>query len=356
MTTWPRWRPDCFTTGSWFFLSVLSQICTSDWTSSSDPSLKSSVILQHPKSYSAWYFGPNSSSRFVFYCQKGFLKRRLNYCVNSSASFNPLLLNTIRSGDIHPHPGPGPTGASNTHPKQRNQPYCGAIKCLYMNARSLVNKTTELQALASDLDLLAITETWLKPHILDCELLPGLNFTIHRGDRENRSGGGVMLAVKNTIQSLRRIDLEGNAEILLCELRPDARRKILAVVFYRPPDSSLDYLKEFKMSLRRACEANFDQLVICGDFNFPDIDWFTGTASTTEKIHNYFTKIVKDNYLWQMVNFSTRNKNVLDLVLTNIPNKVNDVHGFDDIISTDHKLISFNVDLRLHKKPPVLRA
>ena len=104
-----------------------------------------------------------------------------------------------------------------------------------MNARSLVNKTTELQALASDLDLLAITETWLKPHILDCELLPGLNFTIHRRDRENRSGGGVMLAVKNTIQSLRRIDLEGNAEILLCELRPDARRKILAVVFYRPP-------------------------------------------------------------------------------------------------------------------------
>ena len=98
------------------------------------------------------------------------------------------------------------------------------------------------------------------------------------------------------------------------------------------------------------------QLVICGDFNLPDIDWSTGTASTTESIHNYFTKIVKDNYLWQMVNFSTRNKNVLDLVLTNIPNKVNDVHGFDDIISTDHKLISFNIDLRLHKKPIIKRT
>lgn len=51
------------------------------------------------------------------------------------------------------------------------------MKCLYMNARSLVNKTTEFQTLATDIDLIAVTESWLKPDILNSELLPGPNFT-----------------------------------------------------------------------------------------------------------------------------------------------------------------------------------
>ncbi|CAB4021357.1 Hypothetical predicted protein, partial [Paramuricea clavata] len=208
----------------------------------------------------------------------------------------------------------------------------------------------------SDLDLIAVTETWLKPHILDCEILPGLDFSIHRRDRKDKTGGGVMLAVKNSIQTLRRKDLEGDAEIVLCELRPEARRKILAVVFYRPPNSNLDHLKELKKSLRHASQFNFDQIIICGDFNLPDIDWSTGIASSSESLHNYFTKFVKDNYLWQLVNFPTRNNNILDLILTNIPDKIHNLHGYDDIISTDHKLIGFDLDLRVPKKPDIKRS
>jgi ornithine cyclodeaminase/alanine dehydrogenase-like protein (mu-crystallin family) len=65
---------------------------------------------------------------------------------------------------IHPIPGP--------------DIYCGnvnkfRIRGLYLNARSLVNKTAELQALAVDADMIAVTETWLKPYILNTELLPG---------------------------------------------------------------------------------------------------------------------------------------------------------------------------------------
>jgi hypothetical protein len=60
--------------------------------------------------------------------------------------------------------------------------------------RSLSNK--ELQMLASNIDIIAVTETWLKPDILNCELLPGNDFAIHRQDRVDRSWGGVMLAVR----------------------------------------------------------------------------------------------------------------------------------------------------------------
>ena len=303
----------------------------------------------------SWHSGINSSPSTVFYRQKGLMKRRLNYYLNCSASFNPIT--AIRRGAIHPHPGPVSHSASTSTRKQTPHSFCPEIKCLYMNPRSLVNKSAEFQSLAADLDLIDVTETWLKPHILDCEILPGLDFSIHRRDRKDKTGGGVMLAVKNSIQTLRRKDLEGDAEIVLCELRPEARRKILAVVFYRPPNSNLDHLKELKKSLRvrHASQFNLDQIIICGDFNLPDIDWSTSIASSSESLHNYFTKFVKDNYLWQLVHFPTRNNNILDLILTNIPDKIHNLHGYDDIISTDHKLIGFDLDLTVPKEPDIKR-
>ena len=174
--------------------------------------------------------------------------------------------------------------------------------------------------------MVAVTETWLTSNILDCELLPGSDFTIYRRDRVSRPGGEVMLAVLNTINSIRRSDLECPAE-LVCEIRPSLKRKLLIVVFYRPPDSNLDYLKELKKSFRLANQARFDQLVVCGDFNLPHIDWEFGTATTGDSIHNYFTKPVMDNYLWHMNNTPTRNNNMLNLILTNIPEKISDIHG-----------------------------
>ena len=58
--------------------------------------------------------------------------------------------------------------------------------------------------------MVAVTETWLKQEIMNCELLSENNFKIHRKDRANRIGGGVMLAVKNNILSIRRKDLEND--------------------------------------------------------------------------------------------------------------------------------------------------
>jgi hypothetical protein len=143
--------------------------------------------------------------------------------------------------------------------------------------------------------------------------------------------------------------LESNSEVLICEIGPNAKRKFLVVVFYRPPDSTLEYMKELKKSLRLSSQKQFDQIILCGDFNLPNIDWSTGVASTSDNIHTYFTKLVRDNYLWQMIDFPTRN-NVLDLILTSMPDKVTNVIGFDDILSTDHKLISFVLNFNLRKK------
>ena len=50
-----------------------------------------------------------------------------------------------------------------------------------------------------------------------------------------------------------------------------------------------------------------------------------------------------------MVDFPTRNNNVLDLILTNTPDKVTGVYDFDDILSTDHKLTKFVLNFNIPK-------
>ena len=155
--------------------------------------------------------------------------------------------------------------------------------------------------------MVAVTETWLKQEIMNCELLSENNFKIHHKDRANRIGGRVMLAVRNNILCIRRKDLENEqTEMLACAIRPKTKKKLLVLVFYRPPNTGLNYMKDFKKALKLVCKSNFDFVIVCGDFNLPDIDWTTGVAVNNDPIHLFFAKAVKDNYLHQLVDIPTR--------------------------------------------------
>ena len=73
------------------------------------------------------------------------------------------------------------------------------------------NKTLDLQALLLEdyFPVIAITETWLDSSFMDFEL--GLNdYSVHRKDREDRRGGGALLAVHTNLTSITRRDLEIN--------------------------------------------------------------------------------------------------------------------------------------------------
>ena len=71
--------------------------------------------------------------------------------------------------DIELNPGP-------VQPSESHKP-----KCLYLNSRSIYNNIRDLEAIetTNKHDLIAITETWLKPSINDGELFQGNLFQIH---------------------------------------------------------------------------------------------------------------------------------------------------------------------------------
>ena len=250
--------------------------------------------------------------------------------VFTSLSISFLLL----AGDVAINPGPCSLSGRNVDSSSSyGYDYAKSIKCLLMNARSIVNKAHEFNTLTYDYDAIGVTETWLKSDILDSEILPSIDFDVHRRDRADKRGGGVMLAVRSNIPCVRRHDLESNAEILACELRPKARGKLLMAVFYRPPSSDINYLKQFKAFLKDARKNSFDSIIVLGDFNLPHMDWTSISPTVSDNIHTYFAKLIKDNFLWQLIDFPTRGSNILDLVLTTIPYKINNIAAFDVVFN-----------------------
>ena len=79
------------------------------------------------------------------------------------------------------------------------------LKCLYTNARSVINKMDEFVANVAKLerDIIRITESWANDKILDAEL--SLNgYLMFRNDRNTgNKGGGVLLNAKYNLDPVQ---------------------------------------------------------------------------------------------------------------------------------------------------------
>ncbi len=73
--------------------------------------------------------------------------------------------------------------------------------------------------------------------------------------------------------------------------------------------------------------------VLLGDFNLPDVNWSTGESSSRARP---LVNAVDDAMMEQMVNFSTQVRgSILDLVLTNIPERVFEVTAQGRLANSD---------------------
>ena len=95
------------------------------------------------------------------------------------------------------------------------------LKCVSLNAKSIMYKKGELNIMVNDSDphIIGITESWANKDITDAEL--GLEgYVMFRKDRMGRRGGGVLLYVKDTIPAYE-IQLREEAdceEAIWCKL------------------------------------------------------------------------------------------------------------------------------------------
>lgn len=153
----------------------------------------------------------------------------------------------------------------NIRNKFSNKKRC--LKIAHINVENLTVHRESFVSLFQDsgFDIIAITETFLKPEILSLVYnLSGYDFIRH--DRLGKEGGGVGLYIKNTF----RHKIVATSQSLYCK-KPEylfveisQGWKLLICVVYRPPKSG--YLSEMFDNVANLIPL-YENILIIGDFN-----------------------------------------------------------------------------------------
>ena len=260
------------------------------------------------------------------------------------------------SGDVEINPGP--------RCKEKN-----SVKCVTMNAQSLTslvkfnnsNKTeSNLEQFqnfvySEDFDIVCVNETWLSANVYDAEILHS-GYNIVRNDRITR--GGVLLGVKtSTFKYVREIEYKHELEVAVTEITTTSNIKMLVCSCYRPPDAEKSWMNKFESFLQDVCTRH-SKIVIAGDFNLPRACRQSNENGFGGNEH-VFVKILNDFFLEQMNTCPTRGEDILDLVITSIPDRIKVsevVKPSDTEISTDHSVIVFNLSLSCNPIPKIKRT
>jgi hypothetical protein len=125
---------------------------------------------------------------------------------------------------------------------------------------------------------------------------------------------------------------------------------------YRPPTNSVLNSQNNDITLLDTIASTlekFPNLIILGDFNFPNINWSSKTSATTSNTEQIFVDFLSENSFSQLVNEPTRyrtcqNPSLLDLILTTDENLVTSVKVSSSIEISDHSTIKFDLQLLLN--------
>ena len=220
------------------------------------------------------------------------------------------------------------------------------IKCVCLNARSIINKKDELNIMVDDIKphIIGITETWANNDITDAEL--GLEgYAMFRKDRMGRRGGGVLLYIKENIPAYE-VQLQEEAdcnEAIWCKLVTGHTTVTIGVV-YRCPNITKQNNEKIHNAIS---EVSKGECIIMGDFNHGNIKWDSLQSTGVED--QRFVCLVQDNFLTQHVLEPTRAARVLDIVLSSQKEFVDNVVIQEPLGSSDHNQLHFNINIKSDK-------
>ena len=225
-----------------------------------------------------------------------------------------------------------------SYKKKRETMCCGVVNC-----QSVRNKRDQLLKLieTKHLDLVILTETWLKSDETDMRIIKQLtpqNFDFHHKPRQAKHRGGGVGLLCNSKLSFKKCNLMDPSSFeLLSGLIPFGNSCIRVQMIYRMPPSAKnklkkgDFISEFA-SLLEIVTTLPGKLLIAGDFN---IHWEDPNDSEKRE----FEELLLTFGLQQHVSDSTHlSGHVLDFVITRPDDNIVRSVKVADIVS-DHFLV-----------------
>ena len=207
-------------------------------------------------------------------------------------------------------------------------------------------------------DIVVATETWLTSDVKDSELDCD-GYTVYRRDRQNGLRGGVLIAVSNTINSTEAFR-SSESETLWVKVLLKGQKHLLVGACYRPNVADRVTIPALEKDLSTLLDKKPVNLIIAGDFNFPGWKWSHDSRSLKPNTHytdlrTEFGNTLDSFNLKQLVTESTRKENILDLLATNIPHRVNICRVIPGI--SDHDGIPYlELSLKVNKKKAAPRT
>jgi len=293
----------------------------------------------------------------------------LNYSTHSPTSFNslssPSSFSPLRVSDIAVTTPPKHTRNPNPreHPKATSTPKSAGkpkgkvpkslsnqrLTVLNINCRSVKNKIPNLHQtiINTKADVICLTETWLTPEINSSEIFPSsLGYSVYRDDRTTSKGGGVLIAISNRLISQDQPQLKTDCNLVWSKISITGLKDIYVSSFYKPHEDDDHSLKELWTSISKVPKNS--HIWIFGDFNLPNMDWQTQTPLSEcrfKDLYNSFSENLTNFNLEQMVKTPTRDRNILDLYLTNNPSVVHNIQTLPSLGSSDHDIVQHELNI-----------
>jgi hypothetical protein len=146
-------------------------------------------------------------------------------------------------------------------------------------------------------------------------------------------------------------------EVTSVEIITHSKLKLLICCCYSPPNAEKIWLDKFN-SILADLSSRHDNIIICGDFNFPKVNWQSPTKTFgADEIS--FTEQLNDFYLTQLNILATRGVNILDLVISSAPNQINNItllNPENSGVFTDHSVIIFDLKTSIRAGPRLNRS
>lgn len=171
-------------------------------------------------------------------------------------------------------------------------------------------------------------------------------YLIYRNDRGGRTGGGVLLAVKESYECFC-IPISSELEAIWCCVKVNFKKMIVGVIYRSPStDSSFNNALHDLLNVITVRYPGIE-ILLMGDFNFPNIVWsasYPFSDPFSSESSNFIT-VCSDFSLSQLVINPTRvtqnSSALLDLILTSSPDIVSTITHLPGL--SDHDVLQFSL-------------